>query len=79
MSSLISGNCIVSGSAISRSLLFTGCRVHSYSNVHEAVIMPYVRVGQNCRLSKVVIDSGVKIPDGLDPELIVITVGFLMD
>jgi glucose-1-phosphate adenylyltransferase len=46
-------------------LLFTGCRVHSYSRIHEAVIMPYVRVGRGVRLNKVVIDSGVNIPDGL--------------
>ncbi len=44
VSSLVSGGCIVSGAAISRSLLFTGVRVHSYSTIHEAVILPYVRV-----------------------------------
>jgi glucose-1-phosphate adenylyltransferase len=72
VSSLISGGCIVSGSSISRSLLFTGCRIHSFSTIHEAVIMPYVRVGRSCRLQKVVIDSNVEIPQGLvvgeDPE-----------
>ena len=65
VSSLISGGCIVSGAAISRSLLFTGCRVHSYSHVHEAVILPYVRIGRNVRLKKVVIDAEVHVPDGL--------------
>ena len=42
-------------------------------DVHEAVVLPYVRIGRNVRLSKVVIDSEVVIPDGLvvgeDPEL----------
>jgi glucose-1-phosphate adenylyltransferase len=37
------------------------------------VIMPYVDVGQHARLRNVVIDRGVKIPEGLvvgeDPEL----------
>ena len=73
ISSLISGGCIISGAAISRSLLFTGGRVHSYSTVHEAVILPYVRIGRHARLRKVVIDAEVSIPDGLvvgeDPEL----------
>ena len=73
VSSLVSGGCIVSGASLSRSLLFTGVRVHSYSTVHEAVILPYVHIGRNVRLSKVVIDSEVRIPDGLvvgeDPEL----------
>jgi glucose-1-phosphate adenylyltransferase len=58
---------------VSRSLLFTGVHLHSYSTVHEAVILPYVEVGQNARLNKVVIDSRVIIPAGLvvgeDPEL----------
>jgi glucose-1-phosphate adenylyltransferase len=73
VSSLVSGGCIISGAAISRSLLFTGVRVHSYSSVHETVVLPRVRIGRNVRLSKVVIDSDVTIPDDLvvgeDPVL----------
>jgi glucose-1-phosphate adenylyltransferase len=65
VSSLVSGGCIVSGASLSRSLLFTGVRVNSYSRVHEAVIMPYVDVGRNVQLSKVVVDRGVVIPEGL--------------
>ncbi len=71
--SLLSGGCIVSGAAISRSLVFTGVHVHSFSTVHEAVILPYASIGRHVRLNKVVIDSEVRIPDGLvvgeDPEL----------
>ncbi|MBV8472955.1 MAG: glucose-1-phosphate adenylyltransferase [Hyphomicrobiales bacterium] len=73
ISSLVSGGCIISGSAVSRSLLFTGVHAHSYSTIHEAVIMPYVQIGRGSRLRKVVIDANVTIPDGLvvgeDPEL----------
>ncbi len=73
ISSLVSGGCIISGSRVWRSLLFTGTRVHSYSAINETVILPYVRVGRGCRLSKAVIDAEVRIPDGLvvgeDPEL----------
>jgi glucose-1-phosphate adenylyltransferase len=73
ISSLLSGGCIVSGASISRSLLFTGVRVHSYSTIHETVILPYARVGRHTRLNKTVVDSEVAIPDGLvvgeDPEL----------
>jgi len=73
VSSLVSGNCIVSGSAIHRSLLSTGVRAHSFSSLDEAVVLPYCHIGRNARLSRVVIDRGVVIPDGLvvgeDPEL----------
>jgi glucose-1-phosphate adenylyltransferase len=63
--SLVSGGCIVSGSSLRRSLLFTGVHVHSYAKIEEAVIMPYVDIGRHARLSKVVVDRGVKIPEGL--------------
>jgi glucose-1-phosphate adenylyltransferase len=73
LSSLVSGGCIVSGTELRRSLLFTGVRTNSYSRIDEAVILPHVSVGRHVRLSKVVIDRGVVIPDGLvvgeDPEL----------
>jgi glucose-1-phosphate adenylyltransferase len=73
ISSLVSGGCIVSGAQVKRSLLFTGVTVHSYSDVENAVILPYVDVGRGAHLKNVVIDKGVKIPEGLivgaDPEL----------
>jgi glucose-1-phosphate adenylyltransferase len=73
ISSLISQDCIVSGSLARRSLLFTGVKMGSYSEVNEAVILPYCNIGRHARLSRVVIDSGVRIPEGLvvgeDPEL----------
>lgn len=72
MQSLVSGACIVSGSLVRRSLLFTGVHVHSYASVENAVVLPYVRVGQGARLKNVIVDRGVHIPPGLvvgeDPE-----------
>ena len=65
IASLISGGCIVSGAAVRRSLLFTGVHLHSYAKVENAVILPYVNVGRNARLRNVVIDRGVRIPEGL--------------
>ncbi len=73
ISSLISQDCIVSGALARRSLLFTGVKMGSWSSVNEAVILPYCNIGRHARLSRVVIDSGVRIPEGLvvgeDPEL----------
>jgi glucose-1-phosphate adenylyltransferase len=72
VSSLVSGGCIVSGTQMRRSLLFTGVYTHSYSEIDEAVILPYVTVSRHARLKRVVIDRGVTIPEGLvvgeDPE-----------
>jgi glucose-1-phosphate adenylyltransferase len=73
VSSVVSGGCIISGAAVSRSLLFTGVRVHSYATVHETIVMPYARIGRGARLKKAIVDAGVGIPDGLvvgeDPVL----------
>lgn len=73
ISSLISQDCIVSGALARRSLLFTGVKMGSYSSADEAVILPYCNIGRRARLKRVIIDSGVRIPEGLvvgeDPEL----------
>jgi glucose-1-phosphate adenylyltransferase len=73
VSSLISGDCIISGASIKRSLLFTGVRAHSFTELEEAVILPDCRINRNVRLRKVVLDRGVVVPEGLivgeDPEL----------
>lgn len=73
ISSLISQDCIVSGAMARRSLLFTGVKMGSWSSVDEAVVLPYCNIGREARLSRVVVDSGVRIPEGLvvgeDPEL----------
>ncbi len=69
---LVSGGCIISGSTVRRSVLFSQVRVNSFSLVQEAVILPRVTIGRHCRLKKVVIDDGCHIPDGTvigeDPE-----------
>ncbi|AXF84991.1 Glucose-1-phosphate adenylyltransferase [Ephemeroptericola cinctiostellae] len=71
--SLVSGDCIVSGASVNKSLLFTGVKAHSFSSVDGAVILPYASVGRSARLTNVVIDRSVIIPEGLvigeDPVL----------
>jgi len=70
---LVSGGCIVSGSDIHNAVLFSNVRVHSCCSIRDAVILPSCEIGAGSRLSKVVIDRGCVIPDGMvigeDPEL----------
>jgi glucose-1-phosphate adenylyltransferase len=61
----VSGDCIVSGSEVRNSLLFTGCRTHSFSSLDYVVALPQVTVNRKAELSRCVIDRGVVIPEGL--------------
>jgi glucose-1-phosphate adenylyltransferase len=65
VSSMVSGGCVISGSKISQCLLVTGVHAHSSSVLDQVVAMPYVEIRRKARLSKVVIDRGVIIPEGL--------------
>ncbi|MBM4222069.1 MAG: glucose-1-phosphate adenylyltransferase, partial [Gammaproteobacteria bacterium] len=70
--SMVSGGCIISGSQVLRSLLFSNVKVNSYSRVVDSVILPNVDIGRNCELHRVVVDKHCVIPSGLkvglDPE-----------
>ncbi|MDQ6995264.1 MAG: glucose-1-phosphate adenylyltransferase [Mariprofundaceae bacterium] len=62
--SLISGGCLITGSTVRGSILFSNVRVHSYSTVEDSVILPDVEIRRDCRIKKCVIDKGTIIPEG---------------
>ena len=65
VNTIISGGCIVSGSQVVNSVLFSNVRIDSFCHVESAVILPGVRVTRHCRLKNVVLDRGCKLPEGL--------------
>ncbi len=65
ISSMVSGGCIISGTEVRNSILFTEVHTNSYAVLDHAVVLPYVTVNRSAHLRKVVIDRGVVIPDGL--------------
>ena len=65
LDSLISGGCIISGSTVRRSLLFSQVRVNSYCTVEGAVLLPEVTIERKARLTNVIVDRGCVIPEGL--------------
>ena len=73
INALVSGGCIVSGSVVRESVLFSNVLVRSFSTIEEAVVLPDVQINRHCRLKKVVIDRRCTIPEGLvigeDPAL----------
>ena len=62
--SMVSGGCIISGSKVRHSLLFSNVRVNSYSILQDAVVLPSVNIGRNCRITKAIIEKGCNIPEG---------------
>jgi glucose-1-phosphate adenylyltransferase len=65
ISSMVSGGCIISGTEVRNSLLFTQVHTNSYAVLDHAVVLPYVTVGRSARVRNAVIDRGVQIPEGL--------------
>ncbi len=63
--SMVSGGCIISGSKVRRSLLFSNVTVHSFCEITDAVILPDVVVSRHCRLRRVLVDKGCHIPEGM--------------
>ncbi len=72
LDSMVSGGCIISGSAVKRSLLFSNVRVHSYCSVEDAVLLPDVVVNRHVKMRRAVIDKGCVLPEGFqagfDPD-----------
>ncbi len=62
---MVSGGCIVSGSQLSNTILFSRVRIHSFCNIDQAVILPACEIGSHCRLKKVVIDRACTIREGM--------------
>ncbi|WP_202300930.1 glucose-1-phosphate adenylyltransferase [Dryocola clanedunensis] len=64
MNSLVSGGCIISGSVVVQTILFSNVRVNSFCNIDSSVLLPGVWIGRSCRIRRCVIDRGCTIPEG---------------
>jgi len=63
--SLVAAGCIVSGSEVTRSLLFTSVRANSYSEITDSVILTNADIGRHAKLNKVIVDYDCRIPENL--------------
>jgi len=61
---MISGGCIISGSTIIHSLVFSNVNVKSYSVVQDSIILPQVEIGRNCRITKAILEKSCVVPEG---------------
>ena len=65
VSSMVSGGCIISGSQVRHSVLFSNVHVRSWSTVEDSVILPGVDIGRRCQVKNAIVDRGCWIPDGM--------------
>jgi glucose-1-phosphate adenylyltransferase len=65
LDSLIGSGCVVSGSTVRRSLLFSNVHVHSHSTIEDSVILPNVDVASRVVLRRTVVDKHCRLPEGL--------------
>jgi glucose-1-phosphate adenylyltransferase len=63
--SVVSGGCIVSGSSVKRSVLFSNVRVFNHSVIEDAVILPNAQIGPAAVVKNAVIDKHCRIPEGM--------------
>ena len=63
--SIVSGGCIISGSRVANSVLFSRVRINSYCEIEGAVLLPGVEVKRRARLKNVVADRGCRITEGM--------------
>ena len=72
LDSIVSGGCIISGGRTVSSVLSPGVRINSYCDVDHSILFQHVEVGRHSRISRAIIDKGVRLPErtviGFDPE-----------
>jgi len=62
--SMVSGGCIISGSTVRHSLLFSDVCIDDYSTIEDTVVLPDVVIGRHCEIKNAIIDKGCRIPEG---------------
>ncbi len=64
--SMVSAGCIISGASIRKSLIFSNCKIHSYSLVEDSLILPDCEIMEHCTIRGAIIDRGSVIPAGTE-------------
>jgi glucose-1-phosphate adenylyltransferase len=66
LESIISGGCIISGGEVKRSLVSPDVRVDSCATVEESILLEGVRIGEDARVKRTIIDKHSQIPPGME-------------
>ena len=63
--SMVSAGCIISGASVKRSLIFSNCKLHSYSRISDSLILPECEILDGCTIQGAIIDRGCVVPEGM--------------
>lgn len=64
--SVVCPGCIISGGAVSRSILGHGVRVNSFASVEGSILFSGVKVGRHAKIHRAIIDKDISIPPGAE-------------
>jgi glucose-1-phosphate adenylyltransferase len=62
--SIVGAGSIISGGQVEASVVFNNVRVNSFSKVSDSILFPGVDVGRSARLTRCIVDKGVRVPPG---------------
>ena len=62
--SMVADGCIISGSKLLRSLIFSDVHVQGRTTIEDSVILPKCRIGKGCIIKKAILDKDCIIPNG---------------
>ncbi len=66
VNSVFSAGCIISGSEIYNSVIFSSVRIHSKNYLEGVVAFPNVVIFRNCRIKNAIIDKNCRIPPNME-------------
>lgn len=63
---IVGCGCVLRGSRVRHSILFTDVQIDEQSQVDDSLILPGAMIGKRCRIRNAIIDSRVRIEDGTE-------------
>jgi len=66
INSIVAEGTIISGSVVRNCVIGRNVRIHSYSEINDAIIMNRVEIARGCRIRRAIIDKNVYIPPGTE-------------
>lgn len=64
INAIVASGVVIAGGSVQHSILFAKVNVGNESFIEDSILLPGVRIGDNCRIRRCIIDKEVQVPDG---------------